>query len=442
MRLDGWKAIGSHFGRERSTAIRWAAQRGMPVHRIPGAGRGSVYALVDELDAWLETDQGKLVVAEPKSENEPKSFWSRSRSKLIFGLILILATTGLGTLALSQGEAEPEQVTLPGDQSVAALYIDARADWAERSPQSIMRAIGKLREVVAKDPGFAPGYAALADCYVLAREFGSLADAEAFANAQSATDAALRIDPNQPDALRAKGFIEYWWRQDGKSADDYFRRSLKLAPESAQTHFWYGNILIDNGDTAAGLNGLDRARLLEPASVSIQVDLAWAKWSAGDEQRARATLEALRVRHPELATIRDYLSIFYLAEGDLAGFVQENSAEANARGEGGAIRQAERLVSAYAKAPDEFLPVLLDETLKEVEAAPGQTLVWPSFVASAVGKREALVKLLKTSDARNEKWGSAGMIRQIRMRWDRDSEVIGLLNRRIPMPIVESRAST
>lgn len=442
MRLDGWKAIGSHFGRERSTAIRWAAQRGMPVHRIPGAGRGSVFALTEELEAWLETDQGKLVASDPGTENEQKPTWSRPRSRLLFGLAIILATTGVGSFALSQGGAEPEQATIPANQSVAALYLEARSDWAERSPQAIMRAIGKLREVVLREPGFAPAYAALADCYVLAREFGSLADAEAFANAQSATDAALRIDPSQPDALRAKGFIEYWWRQNGKSAGDSFRRSLKLAPESAQTHFWYGNILIDNGDTVAGLASLDRARLLEPASVPIQVDLAWAKWSAGEEQIARATLEVLRIRHPELATVRDYLSIFYLAEADLLGFVKENSAEANARGEEGTIRQAERLVAAYAKGRDDFLPILLDETLKEVDAAPGQTLVWPSFVASAVGKREALVKLLKTADARNEKWGSAGMIRQIRMRWDGDSEVIALLNRRIPMPIVESRAST
>jgi tetratricopeptide (TPR) repeat protein len=408
----------------------------MPVHRIPGAGRGSVYALTEELDIWLEADKA----SDPETWTDPapkagaSSSWLPSFLRIGLPVVIIIAL--LGIVMISKSEAEPAGVVLPADKAVSALYLDARADWAERSPASILRAIDKLQEVVAKDPGFAPAYAALADCFVLAREFGSFADSEAFAKALSATDASLRIDPDHPGALRAKGFIEYWWRQDRKSAGEYFRRSLALEPESAQTHFWYGNVLIDNGDIETGMAALDRARLLEPASVTIQVDLAWAMWSAGDTARARDVLETLRDRHPSLATIRDYLSILYLAEGDLAGFVAENSAEAAIRGEPVSIGEAERLAAAYSGDREAFLSVLLEETLREVQAGSGQTLVWPAFVASSVGKRDALVKLLKTADASGEKWGSAGMVLQIRQRWKSDKQVIAMLNRRIPGPMI------
>ena len=56
-RLDGWKAIANYLGRERTTAIRWANERGLPVHRVPGGKTGTVYALHAELDAWLASDK-------------------------------------------------------------------------------------------------------------------------------------------------------------------------------------------------------------------------------------------------------------------------------------------------------------------------------------------------------------------------------------------------
>jgi len=53
-RLNGWKAIGGFLGRDRTTAIRWANERGLPVHRVPGGRTGTVYALQGELQHWLE----------------------------------------------------------------------------------------------------------------------------------------------------------------------------------------------------------------------------------------------------------------------------------------------------------------------------------------------------------------------------------------------------
>jgi hypothetical protein len=50
-RLDGWKMIAAYLRRDERTARRWAAESGLPVHRIPGSGRGSVYALAEEIDS-------------------------------------------------------------------------------------------------------------------------------------------------------------------------------------------------------------------------------------------------------------------------------------------------------------------------------------------------------------------------------------------------------
>lgn len=53
--LESWKEIALFLGRDKRTAMRWAANHGMPVHRYPGAKQARVFALRDELQAWLES---------------------------------------------------------------------------------------------------------------------------------------------------------------------------------------------------------------------------------------------------------------------------------------------------------------------------------------------------------------------------------------------------
>ena len=43
-RLDSWKEIAAFFDRDERTVRRWEKERALPVHRVPGKGRGSVYA--------------------------------------------------------------------------------------------------------------------------------------------------------------------------------------------------------------------------------------------------------------------------------------------------------------------------------------------------------------------------------------------------------------
>jgi tetratricopeptide (TPR) repeat protein len=67
-RLDSWKEIGAFFGRDERTVKRWERERGLPVHRLPGSGRGRVYAYPAELTEWL---QGAEVDAEADVDTDP-----------------------------------------------------------------------------------------------------------------------------------------------------------------------------------------------------------------------------------------------------------------------------------------------------------------------------------------------------------------------------------
>ncbi len=51
-RLDSWKKIAAHFGREVRTVQLWEKREGLPIHRHFHQQLGSVFAFRSELDAW------------------------------------------------------------------------------------------------------------------------------------------------------------------------------------------------------------------------------------------------------------------------------------------------------------------------------------------------------------------------------------------------------
>ncbi len=53
MILSGWKEIAKYLGRGIRTVQRWEVI-GLPVRRVP-QGSGAVFAVLEEIDVWLET---------------------------------------------------------------------------------------------------------------------------------------------------------------------------------------------------------------------------------------------------------------------------------------------------------------------------------------------------------------------------------------------------
>ena len=56
--LNGWKDIAAYLGRSVRTVQRWEKDFGLPVRRFGVSKPESVFALLNEIDAWLLTSQG------------------------------------------------------------------------------------------------------------------------------------------------------------------------------------------------------------------------------------------------------------------------------------------------------------------------------------------------------------------------------------------------
>jgi len=83
-RLNSWKEIAGFLRVDVKTAQRWESTRGLPVRRLPGAGRKTVFAFQDEIEAWLSEGTGGAVETEPAVSR--RGWWRAAAGAPVVGL--------------------------------------------------------------------------------------------------------------------------------------------------------------------------------------------------------------------------------------------------------------------------------------------------------------------------------------------------------------------
>lgn len=441
-RLDGWKAIAGYFNRDRSTVMRWATERDLPIRRMPG---GSVFAFERDLAAWSvdpaaaeAPSQPDDAAAAPIALPVLEQAFPRPRRWLALavgsGSVVVLAAAAW--LAF-RAPSPPGPDAMPSSPEVARIFVQARDTWARRTPADIARSIELYREVIRRDPGFAPAYAGLAESWLVYREYGNIDDVRAYSEASTAAEKALTLDSTLPSAHRAMGFIHYWWNNDPKRALTDFQRALALDDRDAQTHFWFANVLADLGLDPQAQREYDRARLILPGSNLIAVEHACSQAMAGRVAQGRAELSALAQKAPGDPTVHGCLSWIAIGAGDIVTTAQEYARMAALRGEPGLTRLSADLTAAVARDAKTAHRVLIEDERREIASGARRLRQTPAFVASAMGDRVELIALLREASALGEKWYTASMTAAIARRWADDREVMALLSRlRQPIPSI------
>lgn len=430
-RLDGWKSIAAYFGRDRTTVIRWARERGLPVHRIPGGRTGTVYALRAELDRWVGMP-GAISDIEEAPELEPGATAAPpvdiKRRRMIAGGILLagIGSAGYFLIDRSPTTARPA-MALPADLRVATQFLAARDLVAERSSATIERGIALLEQVAAAAPDFAEGHVALAEALVLSREFGGRTDETAFARARAAARTAIRLAPGQAGGYRVMGFISYWSDRDFPEAEANFRRAMAFAPDDAQTHFWFGNVLSHYGRHATALAELKLARLMQPGSIAIRTDYAWAMWAAGKDAEAVAALTDIARRYPDFAVVQDCLATIALIRGDNLAYARHFTAFARLRGESGLLARAASIERAVTQGPTLLAAEIVDQARSELARPQVFDRAMAALILTRAGARNEVLAWSRQPEGRDPNWGSAGMVARLRQLWHNDAQLLSLL---------------
>ena len=161
--------------------------------------------------------------------------WSERFDRLISDVFVIQDDISLGivnNLRLKLGRGRRRYET---NVEAYDLYLHARS-LPQRARNPALEAASAYKQVMAKDPSFAPAYAGLASAYAASSAQGFRDDhAEEVMAMRSAAEKAIQLDPLLAEAHAALGMVrarEGQWVQSEQS----FRRSIQLDPNNSQTH--------------------------------------------------------------------------------------------------------------------------------------------------------------------------------------------------------------
>lgn len=168
------------------------------------------------------------------------------------------------------GGVLPEHISTSSE--VYALYSEARRKLRQRGPAAVGDAKVMLRQVVVKDPNFAPGWA-------------SLAVAERLSPADSRTNIGLEPDSQSfarraislaPNLAAGHSALALTLNLEGPIAERALHKAIELDPNNVESISWLAIMLGQQGEEDAAFELLSRAVEIEPLwSVAVLNRLNW-----------------------------------------------------------------------------------------------------------------------------------------------------------------------
>ncbi|HET7161846.1 MAG TPA: hypothetical protein VFI32_04175, partial [Rhodanobacteraceae bacterium] len=197
------------------------------------------------------------------------------------------------------------QMAGAGEQSlVAQRTIDPLAhDFYLRgltllAARSVKGAAEAFQQAVAIDPGYAQGWAALAEAEALLPAYTLTPAQASYARSLDAARHALALDPDTASAYVARGMV-YGNQMRWADADSAFQRALALAPGDAEAMDQYAQFLFAVGQLEPALAEIDRALKRDPlsgVSGSVRAQLLLA---LHHDDAALQQIESTLTAHPD-----------------------------------------------------------------------------------------------------------------------------------------------
>jgi serine/threonine protein kinase/tetratricopeptide (TPR) repeat protein len=208
------------------------------------------------------------------------------------------------------------------NEEAHSFYLQGLHESHKGAVTGFVNAIALFEKAIAKDPGYALAYAAMADCYVdlgMAR-FGAMPPREAYASGEGLARQALEIDDSLAEAHTALGNTLYW-KWDFSGAEEEFRAAIRLNPSAPRAHHLLGLGLIFLSRFEESAAELRRALTLDPLSPMVNSDLGWNFNCSLRHDAAIHQLKTTLEIEPGFPPAVSWLAAATLASGDASGAI-------------------------------------------------------------------------------------------------------------------------
>ncbi len=278
-----------------------------PELSVPEIGRQLGVAKLVEGSVLMEGDRVRVIVQLIDAASD-LHLWADTFERDVTD-IMTLQNDVARTIAdvievrLTPREQEALTVATPVRPDLYRQYLQGLYLLRQDSPESDLRAVEILEEVVQQDPDSALAYAGLAIGY------SNLAHSpipveNAYPKAKAAADLALELDPALAEAHLAVGMYRSMYEWDFDGAEEAFKQAIKLNPSLTMAHYqlaWVYELRGPDWEDESLARG-ERAVELDPLSAFMIGGLAWQYSDACQyEESLRTAKESIRL-DPESPT--------------------------------------------------------------------------------------------------------------------------------------------
>ena len=174
--------------------------------------------------------------------------------------------------------AEQQRISAVPTENMDALeaYFSGKTMVETRSAESLLEAIKEFRKATDFDPDFSRAWAGLAEAWIELPNYSPFAEpARVRRESEIATNRAVELDPESPNALAVLGWHRVLNNHDLVGAKDAFERALEIEKTNVNALHWQSHLLSWQGlheeaivSAKAGLNS-------DPFSILMATNLSY-----------------------------------------------------------------------------------------------------------------------------------------------------------------------
>jgi TolB-like protein/Tfp pilus assembly protein PilF len=261
-----------------------------------------------------------LLTVDLVDTREDRELWGQQYTRKVAQLVAVqadIASEISDKLRLRLNELAKQHLSHPYTPSSEAyrLYLKGRYSWNSGTAQGLKNAIHDFQQSIAIDPGFAPAYAGLAECYNDLAALYFAEPKEVMPRAKAAAMKGLEIDESLAEAHSALGWALWNWDWDKAAAEREFRRAIELNSNSSTAHHRYGIFLSHLGRFDEGVAEGTRAGDLDPLSPTILAFLAYDYMVAGRYDEALTEMRNALALEPSNVVMQTGIPWIYAQQG-------------------------------------------------------------------------------------------------------------------------------
>ena len=168
-----------------------------------------------------------------------------------------------------------------GDDTEAyQLYLKGLFHFRRYTGAGWARAVQFFEQAIEKSPEYAAAFSGLAQCRMYLYYYSIVPPETVLQGWLDATNRALSLDDSISEAHLSLANYYFYYQRDRARAEQEFERALRLNPNSADAHQFYGLFLIAQKRFDEGVREGRRALELDPLSLLVNLHLGWINWFA------------------------------------------------------------------------------------------------------------------------------------------------------------------